>query len=72
MLQTYLFQALLIFYRYSNPLHLLLLSGNLQGQKKVLETGVRGGLVRPGQHGHHGGLLHAQRHQGRRGKEERG
>jgi hypothetical protein len=45
----------------SNPI------GNLQGPEEVLEAGVRGGEQRPGEHGHHRRLLHAQGHQGRRG-----
>ncbi len=42
-------------------------AGNLQGPEEVLEAGVRGGEQRPGEHGHHRRLLHAQGHQGRGG-----
>ena len=31
--------------------------GELQGQEEVLPAGVRGGQLRPGQHGHHRGVL---------------
>ena len=39
-------------------------SGDLQGPEKVFEAGVRGGVVGPGQHGHHRRLLHLEGHQG--------
>jgi hypothetical protein len=42
-------------------------TGNLQGPEEVLQAGVRGGEQRPGEHGHHCRLLHAQGHQGRGG-----
>ena len=42
-------------------------AGNLQGPEEVLQAGVRGGEQRPGEHGHHRRLLHAQGHQGRGG-----
>ena len=41
--------------------------GNLQRPQEVLEAGLRGGELRPGQHGHHRRVLHAQGHQ-RRGR----
>ena len=43
------------------------LSGNLQRPKEVFEAGLRGRVLRPRQHGHHGRLVHTQRHQRRRG-----
>jgi hypothetical protein len=42
-------------------------AGDLQGPEEVLQAGVRGGEQRPGEHGHHRRLLHAQGHQGRGG-----
>ena len=43
------------------------LSGNLQRPKEVFEAGLRGRVLGPRQHGHHGRLVHTQRHQRRRG-----
>lgn len=43
------------------------LAGNLQRPKEVFEAGLRGRVLRPRQHGHHGRLVHTQRHQRRRG-----
>ena len=45
------------------------LSGNLQGPQKVQPPGVRSGVVRPGQHGNHGRLVHAERRPRRGGNQ---
>lgn len=37
------------------------LAGDLQGPQEVLGGGFQGGVLRPGQHGHQRGQLHAQR-----------
>jgi len=44
------------------------LTGDLQGSEEIQPPGLRSGLVRFGQHGHHCRLLHAQGCPRRRGK----